>query len=212
MIAFSVLLLLSITGLYLNHIDLLSPATSSTSTPFAARITSMAIHPQDPTQVYLGTRDGVFHSKDSGRTFVKISLPYPAQNVVSIFFNHGALSLFIVLENGLILNATDPPYIWQRVLAPSDANMIVAADAQNGRLRLASREAIYQLDPMTHAWKKTSFTDKKNAADLIYDLHTGQAFPYLRLINDAGAVSLIILSITGLILFFKKKKKKAKNK
>ena len=202
-IIFSIFILsLSVTGIILNHPDLIP-------SPKEPKDTIIDICSLTNKQSYLVLSDvGLFKYNEQTKKFSKITVPYPTKKA-SQLVKHGD-TIWVILDQGVILTTTESQLgIWQRLNLPSNIQSIQHASySKSNGLIIKTSTGVYEEHP-TEKWKKLIPYETKTS--LIKALHTGEIFqPILRPINDLTGIALIILIITGVTIFFRRPSRKSK--
>jgi hypothetical protein len=212
LIAGVVVLILSITGLFLNHDNwkFLHNITIDTVPKELYKINnstfnSYLINPNDNTHIITGGMRGVFESFDGGKTFDK------TLNEITYSIKHEDNFLYVATSNGIYKRAFKKT-IWNKYLL--DGKIISSLNIYKSRLiAVEDRTTVVLVDLNTNSILNSSEINiseellKKDItlARFVRDLHYGRGIfdgDISLLINDYAAIILIILGFSGFILWW----------
>ena len=212
LIAGVVVLILSITGLFLNHDNwkFLHNITIDTVPKELYKINnstfnSYLINPNDNTHIITGGMRGVFESFDGGKTFDK------TLNEITYSIKHEDNFLYVATSNGIYKRAFKKT-IWNKYLL--DGKIISSLNIYKSRLiAVEDRTTVVLVDLNTNSILNSSEINiseellKKDItlARFVRDLHYGRGIfdgDISLLINNYAAIILIILGFSGFILWW----------
>lgn len=205
------------TAIGLNHQDLwkLSPSRSTgVTSPFQKYVLSTAVDPHEPSRVFVGTSDGLFRSLDSGKSWEEAVLPVPAEQVGSLQFDPRQPGVvYVALRSIGVFRSTDHGDIWEELTLPfyppEGTQVTGLSIAGDGGLLLTTTDGLYRKMAHDEAWQHVAkptaaiSEDSKRWVQLVYDLHDGRFWgSYGVPLTDAVSVALILLVMSGYVLFF----------
>lgn len=189
------ILSLVITGVILNNPDYFKPSISSDK-PFE----------QYPHKTYafddlyfIATRFSLFVSTDLV-TFKEISAPFSSKYIVDIIYFDN--SYWIALSNAVLFKLSAESYMFERVFLP-DSYELHSISSNGNSLFLTTNQGLFKYENLD--WRLL----QKNQSpwdfwEFIRALHAGYLpFSWFKTINSIVSVFLILLVVTGIILFFK---------
>ncbi len=204
------------TAIGLNHQDWLKRPSAKTaaSSPFQKYVLSTAVDPTEPNRVLVGTNDGLFRSLDSGKTWEEAVLPVPAEQVGTIQFDPRERGVvYVTLRSIGVFRSTDHGDIWEELTLPfyppEGTQVTGLSIAGDGGLLMATTEGLFRKPAGSDTWQLEGKSaapraeSGNRALQLVYDLHDGRFWgTYGVPITDSVSVALIVLVLTGYILFF----------
>lgn len=212
LIAGVVILILSITGLFLNHDNwkflhntTFETVPSNIYTLNDRNITSYLINPNNKKHIIIGSMRGIFESFDDGNTFTKT-----LDEITYSIKNHDN-SVYLATANGIYKKELND-LIWQKYLL--DGKIITSLNIFKDKLlAVEDKTNIVLIDLNTNT--KLSTNDLNIPKDLlnmditlsrfVRDLHYGRGLfdgDISLLINDFAAITLTILGFSGFILWW----------
>jgi hypothetical protein len=209
LVAVLFLFTLSVTGILLNHPNILDTQYAATSDKIPYRLSAHASHPKTPHIHFSGTEKGLYVSHDNAQHFTKVPLRYPAFKVSSIHYVEGSSTHLIVgFKNHLVLESLDSGETWERLDLDLQFEYILSAKRlSNGDLYILSDSGVYIQSEGYWTQTLTSNT-QSDWMYLVRKIHSGYIFaPFLIWAHDLAAFLFIGLGISGLILYFKNKRK-----
>ncbi len=97
----------------------------SNGLPEKAEVRSIAVHPDNPQIVYVGTQDGPYRSTDSGDTWKKLDFPDAAMNVWSIIFHpKKPQTLYLGTSPAAVYRSDDGGESWKRLAIVESAGAV----------------------------------------------------------------------------------------
>lgn len=212
LIAGVVILILSITGLFLNHDNLkfLHSITIDAVPKELYKINnstfnSYLINPNDNTHIITGGMRGVFESFDGGKTFDK------TLNEITYSIKYDDNFLYVATSNGIYKRAFKE-VTWNKYLL--DGKIISSLNVYKGRLiAVEDKTNIVLVDLNTNKIvnispveiSKELLAKDITLARFVRDLHYGRGIfdgDISLLINDYASIILIILGFSGFILWW----------
>lgn len=209
------LLALLATGVALNHPGSLVPGSGD------ERL-SIAAHPADPAVLFRGTASRFERSADVGATWEEVPMLFPASEVVDIAFHPRDAKTVGILQRwqGPLLSR-DGGVVWEPVPLPFDPQaagvaLIALSIASSGELWLETSAGLLKLSPLPLGgrgksegavvkgkWQPVDFDlARKNWLRLVRTFHNGHFFgPWFVKVYDAAAVALLLLIVTGVVLW-----------
>lgn len=198
-------LMLSITGLLLNHPSFLGDHKNQIQHVFSSPFSKDELWVLDKKSLYIADQN--YKKK------FPISLSYPPSNILDVcFFSSENITddkkVFIAYKNNMILQLIrQNPLIWEDVLMPkNDYSQLQSLQCLQDGLILKTEKALYFKKYDSFNWQLIEsypFSFKQ----FVKGLHTGYYFkPFLLIFNDFAAIILVLLVFTGFFLLKKKKK------
>ncbi|MEN8006619.1 MAG: PepSY domain-containing protein [Candidatus Krumholzibacteriota bacterium] len=195
------LFLAGASGFLLQHPSWLGPAANPT---FA-----VAADPVVPGRLLRGTHWGVEESTDQGLTWREIDMLAPPTDVVRVIFAPDDPRLVHALGRDALVRSRDGGRIWQEVpinatgLQP-DTRFLDLGIAPGGVLYLLTDDGLLGSSDGGLSWDRRGTATGKASRDwrgLIHDLHTGHILGATgRRIAETGALALLFITVTGLVL------------
>ena len=204
--------LLAISGFLLNHPSLLGAPSE--------RTLSFAVDPLDNNHLYRGTRSALYSSEDGGKTWTEVPMLFAAERAVDIAYApDNPDHIYVVLEDLGLIRSTDGGIVWESV------SLGFVPLAQGIRLQRIGIGSIQHLSLWTSGGLLTSSDagktwgtvahPQKPGTDLytlIHQIHTGYFFAdWFVYLYDATALSVIILSFSGLLIWWRLRKRRQRN-
>lgn len=195
------LLALLVTGIALNHPGALIPGSQ------AERL-ALAAHPSDPRVLYRGLSSALERSRDGGATWEEVPMLFPASEVVDIAFHPRDPRTVAVLQRwqGPLLS-TDGGTVWEPVGLHFDpqaagVELVALSFSGAGELWLETSAGLLKR-PAGGEWTSVDFDPaRKNWLRLARTLHNGHFFgTWFVKLYDAAAVALLLLIVTGIVLW-----------
>ncbi|MNK41292.1 Ycf48-like protein [compost metagenome] len=198
------------TAIALNHQDWFRRPPASGEGPFAKYVLSTAVDPSDSQRILVGTHDGFFRSPDGGASWEKVALPVPAEQVGAIQFDPGRPGrVYVAVRASGLYRSDDHGARWEAIalpFSPPRGTQLagLALDAE-GKLTLTTTAGLYREG--SDGWGRVGGAPPKpkanQALQVIYDLHDGRFWgTYGVPVTDGVSVALILLVLSGYILFF----------
>ncbi|MBT5855752.1 hypothetical protein HOH87_03855 [bacterium] len=199
------LLLLALTGLYLNHSD--SFQRLDIRDPFARGISVMAQDPNEANRVWIGTKHGLFLSQDGGVNAQEVRLPFPAKKVRYLQVASDG-SVYAGLADGVLFRLDVNGPFWERLILPSNTYELKGMIVFGESIMIVNRQGLFQRRMGQSEWallQKDVYP--RPVRDWVKDIHTGHIFrgPLLVWLYDISAVILLGLIVTGIAMFFRKR-------
>ncbi|MBI2118832.1 MAG: PepSY domain-containing protein [Elusimicrobia bacterium] len=193
------LIMLLVTGVLLNHPKKIQGNILET----------IALDPKKSERIYCGKKEGLYFSENAGENWNEVSMLYPPQEVVDIVFSPQDSKKIYVLEKwGKIIFSLDGGKIWDRIELPFDAQsegieLKKLSIGRKGEIALLTSHGWILSKDQGKKWNQTYFDKTKTPLmRLILTLHNGYFFgPAFVWVYDFSAVALLILIISGLILW-----------
>jgi len=201
-VAAVVLLVTGASGILLMHPSWLGPPANPTL--------SVAADPVVAGRLLRGTHWGVEQSKDGGRTWREIPMLGAPTDVVRIVFAPDNPLVVLALGADALVVSRDGGGIWQEipieVFEPGrQATFLDMTIAPGGEVHLLTDEGILVGLGGGKSWQWSGPRGGPRSRDwrrLVHDLHTGHLVGVLgRRLVEIGALALLIITVTGLILF-----------
>lgn len=169
---------------------------------------SLAADPSNKERLYRGTRSALERSEDGGKNWEEVPMLLPAEEVVSIAFDPRDVRRIYVLQRWMgVLESLDGGAVWGTVPLDFDPQ---AADVELKALSVSAGGDLYLetsaglLKRSTGGeWRSVDFDLKRrNWSRVVRGLHTGHFFgPWFVKVYDATSAALLILIISGLVLW-----------
>ena len=195
------ILLAGVSGFLLQHPSWLGPAANPT---FA-----VAADPIVPGRLLRGTHWGVEESTDDGRTWREVNMLAAPTDVVRIIFSPDDPLVVHALGRYAQVGSRDGGRIWRDIpvnvsgLQPDTAFLDLGV-APGGFLHLLTDGGLLAGSNGGQSWEWRGHLNEGSSGGwhgLIHDLHTGQILgPTGRRITEVGALALLFITVTGLIL------------
>lgn len=216
LVAGIMILIAASTAIGLNHQDWLKrpSAKATASSPYQKYVLSTAVDPTEPNRVLMGTNDGLFRSLDGGKTWEEAVLPVPAEQVGSIQFDPRATGVvYVSLRSIGVFRSADHGDIWEELTLPfyppEGTEVTGLSIAGDGGLLMSTTEGLYRKPAGADTWQHQGMAmapkseSGNQLVQLIYDLHDGRFWgTYGVPITDTVSMALIVLVLTGYVLFF----------
>lgn len=200
------LVIAALTTLILNHRKLLFPPAAQSSGPYGQYLLSHAICASQPELVLIGTDAGVFSSENGGKSFIQVSLPVEASQVVAVAFHPNEPShYYAVLRQKGIFSSLDSGKLWTKINFPSQAPIQSFQVGFDGTISVLTSEGLHRR--VQENWSLTPATaqpagSQKDFLRISYNLHDGTAWGPLGLwITDLLAFSILGLVASGVVLW-----------
>ena len=202
------LLSLSITGILLNHPDWLKCNEDSTIPLLEQKVKVAALEPNTDNHFRV-TSTGLYHVNQS--KINKIPMRYPAKDIEKLYFDQHN-RLYLVFKHGLVLRAINSLennlYIFDRLTMPDNVYIIYDFSVVNDRILIKTELGLFESDDLGKNWVLLQ-KEEVSLNTWIKRIHTGY-FPglpfgdkWLMFGNDIGAILLILLIITGIIIYIR---------
>jgi hypothetical protein len=200
-VAALLLLAAGATGFLLQHPDWLGPPPNPTL--------SVTADPQVTGRLLRGTHWGVELSEDGGRTWRELPMLAPPTDVVRIIFGPDNPLMVHALGADALVGSDDGGRVWQDIPvgAPGLGPEVIFLDltaGTGGSLHLLTDAGLLTSLDGGRSWAWAGPVDasqSRNWRRLVHDLHTGHLVGLVgRRLTEAGAVALLFLTVTGVIL------------
>ena len=201
--------LLAISGFLLNHPSLLGAPSE--------RTLSFAVDPRDPQHLYRGTRSALYSSEDGGKTWTEVPMLFAAERAVDIAYapdnpNH----IYVVLEDLGLIRSTDGGIVWEQV---SLGFMPLAEGIRLQRIGIGSTQnlnlwtsgGLLASSNGGKTWASVAQSAKpgRDLYTIMHQIHTGYFFAdWFVYLYDIAAWGLIGLSISGLVIWWRTRKRR----
>lgn len=158
---------------------------------------AVAADAHDARHLLASGPQGLWRSTDAGTTWQPVTMPVPTTHVSAL--SAGGSGFAVALRDFGVWTSPDG-YVWDRVTdAPDDK--VRSLSFQGGRLVYLTEGALIvggQRFPQSRTWLRR-----------IHDWHTGWALGRTgTLLVEAGAISLVVLTLSGLILFWRTRRRR----
>jgi photosystem II stability/assembly factor-like uncharacterized protein len=202
------------TAIGLNHQDLLlRPVKAEAArSPFERYMLSAWADPADASRVLVGTSDGLFRSLDGGKSWEEAVLNVPAEQVVALVGDPSRPGTVYAAFRAIgVFRSTDGGDLWEEVplpFSPSEGPTVQGlAVTGAGALLVTTPKGLYRQAGADWAHVPAPVSEKKDDArkglQLVYDLHDGKFWGTWGVpITDAVSVALIVLVLSGYVIFF----------
>lgn len=216
-----IILILSITGLFLNHDNwkFSHNITINTNATDLIKLnnrtyTSYFVNPNNSNHIVAGSSRGVYESFDGGKSFIE------TLDEVIYSIRNDKNTLFVATGNGLYKKALDNGS-WDKYILFN--KMITSLNIfENWLIAVEDKQTIFFIDlnkNLILSENKVSIPKEMLDMDIslsrfVRDLHYGRGLfdgEISLLINDFATIILIILAITGFVLWFLVKNIKRNN-
>ena len=130
-------------------------------TPNIDEINVIAIHPTDHNTIYLGADDGIYLSKDSGKTLEKLK---SARSIISLEIQNNNLDIIYASSASIVLKSDDGGKTWNDITWPLDDIHHVRVSRSNPDILYAATfNGVFRSDDAGNTWKdKTGNLKAKN--------------------------------------------------
>lgn len=206
LIAAVFILNLSITGLLLNHPNWLSFGSSDSRFPH--KITHTLSHPSSPSTLWIGTKKGLYVSRDSGKTTSKVPLRHPDFPVTDIFIDPESPShIYVTFKNHLLVQSKNNGRTWSRISTPDSLEMLYSISKDSEGLLVTSDDGIFRLNGESVEEVLRSGSSSK-LYHTLRALHTGYIFaPALIWLHDFSALIMVFLTLSGVVIYLRQKRR-----
>lgn len=215
------MLLVSSTAIALNHSDLWKPLFLHASEQNRFDLNQAKYLVADPHQAshLLASNDkALYQSHDGGSSWSELKLFVPAEKITGIAFHPTKSQYFwIALREVGIYWTDDGGELWEEMFDlpfnPVEGEYIDQLSvAQGPTLKVKTEMALYSYSPNAkwskHSLVKGNSQQTLSMHDLIWQLHTGRFFGSWGVwLYDLISICLILLSISGLLLAKRPRKK-----
>jgi len=189
---------LSISGLYLNHTDLFSSKNSSN------QVLNRLSFFKNQDYTWLQRNDGLYIEDKQGNT-KKVRLTFPSSKIKFMIYT-SVNNFYLVFNSDFLLKkVSDSPLLWKQIFFPKDHSQLLSVSHEKNSLLLRSERGLYRLNNQGENWdvlEQYPYSLKQ----FFWAIHSGFFFqPLLLYLNDFAAISLILLTLSGLILYFKRR-------
>lgn len=190
------LVLAALTTLVLNHRKLFLPVKTDAG-PYSQYLLSHAICASHPDRLLVGTSTGLFYSEDAGKTFIRVNLPVPAEQVVGVAFHpNEPTHYYAVLRGEGIFSSLDGGKLWTRVSFPSKSPIQSFHIGFDGTLSVLTPEGLHRR--VQENWSlapgsPSSEAGERNFLKLAYALHDGTFW---------GRAGVVLTDLVALFLLF----------
>lgn len=197
-------LVLAVTGFLLKHPTWLDSRSGETL--------CVAIDPLDSTRWLRGTRWGVELSKDNGRSWAEVPMLAAPENVVCITFSPVDPNIVYALGKLELVVSKSGGRIWGPVELPESVNTGSSfagelSVSKDGVLLLHAENGIWAGDESGNWLQAVVVENGESFHDLVLQLHTGRfAGDFGPLLYDLITVLLIVLTVSGTMLYKRKRK------
>jgi len=194
------LVVLAITGILLNHY-VGKGGAQNVSVMGDQPIRYMMAMPRVPNQYLMVNGQGVYRVDSKTRQSILVPLPYPPKDVIGIGAENG--SLIVGFRQGVVLKgrvSDSVSIIWSRLKIPADIVDIRRLSVDNHGVLISTVYGVYHI---ANGVSVQLYATSPTLYDVIHAVHSGQLWAPLLWINDVSAVILVILVITGVIMFFR---------
>jgi uncharacterized iron-regulated membrane protein len=159
---------------------------------------AVAADPHDVRHLLASGPQGLWRSSDGGVTWTEVTMPVPTTHVTAL--SAGGQGFAVALRDFGVWTSPDG-YLWDRVTDTPEGERIKSLSFQNGKLVLLT-EAAMIVD-------SRRFEQSRSMLRQIHDWHTGWAFGRPgTLAVEAGALSLMVLTVTGLVLAWRTRRRR----
>lgn len=114
----------------------------------------VAIGPQNPDLIFIGSRDGIFKSEDAGKTLAKLS---SQRHVISIEFQISAPDIVYAAADAQVLKSTDGGGSWQDITGQlKDIHRVRVSRSHPNILYASTFEGVFRSDNGGVSWRDIS--------------------------------------------------------
>lgn len=218
--SFCFILVVSSTALIMNHEEILlnNKEVKKEQNINLNQIKSLTISP-NKNLIVASDLYGLFKSIDKGTTWKELKLFVPSENIEFTAFSPENDDIFVVaIKDKGVFITDDGGEVWDEIKTPFDlaTENIQALSFSKDMLLLKTQNGLYKYFYKTEKWEKPIFQNKQNTnqiKEIVYNLHTGSFFGnYGIYLYDLISGFLILLSLSGIYLSFRIKKKKPVSK
>jgi hypothetical protein len=186
----------------------------------AVKVTTLAVNPDRPDHLLRGTTAGLEVSGNGGLSWHEVPMLMPPGEIRRVLFDGPESSRVFVLGKDGLVRSDDGGRIWEPLYPdPGESagwqqwvDLVLGAD---GSLMIVSEAGLQISGDGGLTWEERAMptTVPENAAlKLVHDLHTGYwAGPNGPKLVTLGALSLVILVLSGFYLGLVKRNGKARN-
>lgn len=208
------IIVVSLTAILLNHKSFY--VTKKSETFDIQQATVLTSNPFNYKNLVASDLKGLYKSEDNGKTWKPLELFVPAKKINNIVFDPYKKDTLIVTlrEVGLYIS-DDNGEIWDEIklpFSPNEGEYIENLALAKDTIQIKTRFGFYTYNQVTEKWNNLNFDNNKKESiltfeELVYKLHTGRIFEDFGVfISDGICLSLIFLSISGIILSLRIKK------
>jgi len=188
------LLGLSISGLYLNHQD--TWFRSGTASFNVSDVETVLL---SDGKRYMATPSALFVQTIPGD---EVHLVFPMRHIMALQEDQG--TYWVMTRSGLLLQSEslDRPR-WKRQSLPTGSGEAYALSVVGNDLLVVTSEGIYQSSDLGESWIHVSKKDW-SLRTFMRQLHSGWiAAPWLIYAHDLSAIILILLIVSGLLIYWR---------
>lgn len=217
LISFIFIIIVSSTAFLMNHQEIyFSINNQSIKEINLSKTKFISISPKDENFILASDYKSLFKSIDTGKTWKELKLFIPSEKIDLISFSNKDKDFFAVgIKNTGIYITDDGGDVWEELQLPFSiaSENIQNISFGNTFLLIKTEYGIYKYFYDDKKWDNLKFSlnkekESSTIKETIYDLHTGKFFgSYGTLLYDLLSIFMIILSISGIILSFKFRKK-----
>lgn len=214
--SFCFILVVSSTALIMNHEEILlsNKEVKKEQNINLNQIKSLTISP-NKNFIVASDLHGIFKSIDNGSTWKELKLFVPSENIEFTAFSPENDDIFVVaIKDKGIFITDDGGEVWDEIKTPFNlaTENLQALTFSKNVILLKTQNGLYKYFYKTEKWEKTIFQNTQNTnqiKELVYNLHTGRFFGnYGIYLYDLISGFLILLSLSGIYLSFRIKRKK----
>ena len=206
------LLSLSITGILLNHPDWMKCDEDKSKPVLEQAVRATVLEPETGNHFRV-TDTGLYHVSKSKTQ--KIAMRYPAKDIEQLYFDHQN-RFYLIFKHGLVLramhnldhNVNNRRYIFERLTMPDNVYIISDFSVVDDRILLKTELGLFESEDLGKNWVLLQ-QEEVGFKTWVKRIHTGYfpGLPYgekwLMVGNDIGAILLILLIITGIIIYIR---------
>lgn len=209
-------LIVSVTAIALNHRDLWVRGVQADADFNALKAQAQALDPFNAQHALASDAHHLYESWDGGQSWQELKLYIPAEDVNNIVFSPQEPDLlWVSLRDVGLFSSDDGGYVWEEL---SDLPFDPVAGESIQKLSVGQDNALFvQTIVGQYLYRESQWSTIQQAQagglslqEWVWRLHTGRFGSWGILLYDAVALSLIFLTLTGLVLSVRPRRKTRK--
>ncbi|MFN8672413.1 MAG: PepSY domain-containing protein [Candidatus Sericytochromatia bacterium] len=215
--SFLFIIIVSLTAIGLNHPEIIFYLKGKQNINIETQINLkktkfFAIAPNNDKEIIASDLRGLFKSLDAGKTWKELKLFVPSEKIdlITISPKNDDLIAVGMKDKGIFIS-DDGGEVWEEILLPFSppAENIQNISFNAKKLLVKTENGFYKYNYLEdQKWENLKFSENYqetlNIKELVYNLHTGKFFgSYGIFLYDLLSISMILLSISGLMISFK---------
>ena len=190
------LVVLSVTGIYLNHEH---DWFRTKGSPIETQL--LRVVETGPYATWLGSNQGVFRKEEGGH-FQKVRLPYALRDITAIEID--VSKIWVASRSGVVfVGDLSGSYSWQRVPMPEGIGELHSLSVEGSQLTVLGSMAIWGSVDSGQTWTQL-LVKKQGLSSWMRQLHSGMILsPILVYLHDLSALILLGLILSGLVIYLR---------